>query len=101
MVLIAQGIGGTRELINLGQINIDEGGKADVSSEHEASNIANTNISMDKVQGAGICKINGTRINPDIRGGITNLSEENFTPEGLTYGVLHALLSRFLVGIII
>ncbi|MDU4892337.1 MAG: hypothetical protein E6344_18615 [Clostridium sp.] len=78
MVLIAQGIGGTRELINLGQINIDEGGKADVSSEHEASNIANTNISMDKVQGAGICKINGTRINPVMVGFICGEELKNW-----------------------
>ena len=39
-------------------------------------------------------RFNGTRINPDIRGGITNLSEENFTPEGLTYGVLHGMIKE-------
>ena len=39
-------------------------------------------------------RFNGTRINPDIRGGSTNLSEENFTPEGLTYGVLHGMIKE-------
>lgn len=33
----------------------------------------------------------GTRVNPDLRGSITNLSEDNFTPEGLTYGVLEGM----------
>lgn len=31
---------------------------------------------------------NGTRVNPDLRGSIRNLSEDNFTPEGLVQGVL-------------
>ncbi len=31
---------------------------------------------------------NGTRENPGLRGSISNLSKDNFTPEGLTYGVL-------------
>lgn len=33
----------------------------------------------------------GTRANPDLRGSISNLSEDNFTPEGLTLGVLSGL----------
>lgn len=33
----------------------------------------------------------GTRVNPELRGSITNLSEDNFTPEGLTYGVLEGM----------
>ncbi len=68
MVLIAQGNGGNRELINLGQINIDEGGKADISNEHDVNNIASTNIGMDKIQGAGICRISGTKVNPVMAG---------------------------------
>ena len=39
-------------------------------------------------------QFDGTRSNPDIRGGIKNLSEENFTPEGLTYGVLHGMIKE-------
>lgn len=35
-----------------------------------------------------ITAFNGTRANPDLRGSIVNLSEDNFTPEGLVYGVL-------------
>lgn len=31
---------------------------------------------------------NGTRANPELRGSITNLSERNFTPEGMVRGVM-------------
>ncbi len=34
---------------------------------------------------------NGTRVHPGLRGSITNLSEDNFTPEGLTFGVLEGM----------
>ena len=37
---------------------------------------------------------NGTRLDPALRGSITNLSENNFTPEGLTYGVLHGMVKE-------
>ena len=78
MVLIAQGNGGTRELINLGQINIDEGGKADVSNEHDTNNVAGTNIGMDKIQGAGICRINGSKVNPVMVGFICGEELKNW-----------------------
>ncbi len=34
---------------------------------------------------------NGTRINPALRGSISNISEDNFTPEGMVYGVLQGM----------
>lgn len=33
----------------------------------------------------------GTRISPGLRGSITNIGEDNFTPEGLVYGVLEGI----------
>lgn len=87
MVLIAQGNGGTRELINLGQINVDEGGKADISNEHDANNIANTNIGMDKVHGAGICRISGTKINPVMVGFICGEELKNWTTYPIAKGI--------------
>lgn len=78
MVLIALGNNGSRELINLGQINIDEYGKADVSNEYDVNNIAGTNIGMDKIQGAGICRINGTKINPVMAGFICGEELKNW-----------------------
>lgn len=67
MVLIVEGKDG-RELINLGTINIDDMGKADVSSDYSSDNIANTHISMDEVEGAAICKISGDRVGPVMVG---------------------------------
>lgn len=58
----------SNELINLGQINIDESGKADICSELNTSNVAGTNIGMDKVQGAAICKITGNNVTPVMVG---------------------------------
>ena len=37
---------------------------------------------------------NGTRVHPAVRGSIANLSENNFTPEGMTYGVLHGMVKE-------
>lgn len=34
---------------------------------------------------------NGTRVDPQLRGSITNISENNFTPEDLVYGVLDGM----------
>ena len=67
MILIVQGNDG-KELINLGRINIDDGGKADVSNEYNANNLVNTNICMDKVQGAAISRINADKVMPVMVG---------------------------------
>lgn len=37
-------------------------------------------------------RFEGTRINPDITGSITNLTTQNFTPKDLTYGVLRGII---------
>ncbi|WP_346877500.1 hypothetical protein [Clostridium sp. UBA5712] len=67
MILIVQGNNGN-ELINLGRINIDDGGKADVSNEFDANNLVNTNIGMNKVQGAAIGKISADKVMPVMVG---------------------------------
>ena len=36
----------------------------------------------------------GTRVDPDLRGSIENISEESFTPEGLIAGVMKGLLDE-------
>lgn len=38
-----------------------------------------------------ITSFNGTRSNPDVRGSISNISEDNFTPENMVYGVLQGM----------
>ena len=37
---------------------------------------------------------NGTRVHPELRGSILNVNEENFTPEGLVYGVLEGMAAE-------
>lgn len=36
----------------------------------------------------------GTRLNPEQKGKITDIMEENFTPESLIYGVLHGMVKE-------
>lgn len=38
-----------------------------------------------------VTMFHGTRTNPNLRGSISNLSEDNFTPEGLILGVLNGM----------
>ncbi|AYD39136.1 hypothetical protein D4Z93_00570 [Clostridium fermenticellae] len=45
-----------KKIINMGKMNIDDYGRADVSYEYPASNIAGTGIAMDKICGAAIVK---------------------------------------------
>lgn len=51
-----------KKLIKVGQMNIDENGRTEVSFEYPVDNIAGSNIAMDKVSGAAIVKF----INSDI-----------------------------------
>ncbi|URZ01967.1 hypothetical protein [Clostridium felsineum] len=44
----------TKKIINLGKINIDEYGRAEISKEFEESDVAGSKISIDKVIGASI-----------------------------------------------
>lgn len=55
---------------------------------------------MEKLAGKGMklqdgmevtTTFNGTRTNPSLRGSIHNISKDNFTPEGLIYGVLRGI----------
>lgn len=45
------------KIIKLGELNIDEHGRAEVSYEYEVDSICNTGISMDKIVGAAICRL--------------------------------------------
>ncbi|MFD3158481.1 hypothetical protein ACFIJ5_16770 [Haloimpatiens sp. FM7330] len=55
MILIC-GKKGTNKLINIGNLNLDEHGRSDVSYEYDVTNIANSNISVDKIIGAAVAK---------------------------------------------
>jgi hypothetical protein len=44
------------KIIKLGELNIDDHGRAEVSYEYEVDNICGTGIAMDKIVGASICR---------------------------------------------
>ena len=66
-------------------------GKAPENQLYEQMNALLKNRGLED----GDLKINtrfcGTRMNPERRGGISGLGEENFTPEEFTFGVLHGM----------
>jgi len=45
------------KVIKLGELNIDDHGRAEVSYEYEVDNICNTGIAMDKIVGASISRL--------------------------------------------
>ncbi|MEG0774136.1 hypothetical protein [Clostridium sp.] len=51
-----------KKLINLGRLNIDDNGKADVNFDYDMNNIAGTNIAMDKIVGAAVATTNGRMV---------------------------------------
>lgn len=55
MILIC-GKKDVKKIIKLGELNIDEHGRSDVSYEYAVDNVANSGINVDKVIGAGIVR---------------------------------------------
>lgn len=47
----------TKKIINIGEMNIDDYGRADISYEYPISNISNSGIAIDRVSGAAIVRI--------------------------------------------
>lgn len=47
---------GEKKLINMGELNMDNSGRTEVSFEYPSNNIAQTDISIDKISGAAIVK---------------------------------------------
>ena len=45
------------KVIKLGELNIDDHGRAEISYEYEVDNICATGIAMDKIVGASICRL--------------------------------------------
>lgn len=57
-----------KRLIKLGKINIDNYGRADVSYEYDANNVANCNVPMDTIKGAAIVTMDGSTIHGVLTG---------------------------------
>lgn len=70
MVLIL-GKKGTNKLIRIGELNIDDYGRADVSYEYDNDNIANTQLPIDNISGAVVAKILDKNIIPVLSGFLT------------------------------
>lgn len=51
-----------KKLINVGRMNIDDYGRVDISYEYNIDNIADSNISMDKIIGSAIIKEGGSSV---------------------------------------
>lgn len=56
MILIFNKNSSDKKLIKLGELNIDDTGRAEVSKEYEAGNIANTSMQIDKICGAAVAR---------------------------------------------
>ena len=41
-----------------------------------------------------VTKFGGTRVDPSVRGSITNISENNFTPAGMIYGFMDGIVQE-------
>lgn len=57
-----------KEIIDLGPLVINEGGKADTSKEYYVNNIAGLGISYEKISGAAICKVGSSEIEVIMHG---------------------------------
>jgi len=52
----------TKKIINLGEMNIDEYGRAEITYEYNTNNIAGSSLPIDVVTGAAIIKQDGSKI---------------------------------------
>lgn len=76
----------TKKLINLGPLNIDENGRADVSYECHVDNIGGTSMGVDKVGGATIMKIVAGKYVHVLSGFSSTEIPENWKDYGLVEG---------------
>ncbi|OFI05489.1 hypothetical protein CLOACE_16470 [Clostridium acetireducens DSM 10703] len=65
------------KLIKVGEVNIDDYGRSDISNEYNSNNLANTGLSVDKVSGAAIIKLLDSNIIP-IMSGFTSTNIPNW-----------------------
>ncbi len=65
-----------KQLIDLGQLEVNDVGKGDTSKEYYVNNIAGLGISYEKISGAAICMTNGNEMN-FVMHGFMNGEESN------------------------
>jgi hypothetical protein len=57
-----------KKLLKLGELNIDEHGRADISQEYPVENVGNCSIGVDKIVGASIVRMMNSNIIPVMSG---------------------------------
>lgn len=62
MILIFNKNNNDKKLIKLGELNIDDTGRSEVSREYEAGNIADTSMQVDKISGAAVTRFVDTNM---------------------------------------
>jgi hypothetical protein len=67
-----------KRLIKLGKIDIDNYGRADVSYEYDANNVANCSVPMDTIKGAAIVTMDGSAIHGVLTGFVSGTKLEDW-----------------------
>ncbi|WP_315116736.1 hypothetical protein [uncultured Clostridium sp.] len=62
----------TNKLIKIGELNIDDYGRADISYEYPSDNIGDTGMDIENVSGAAIVKLQGNDVSPVLNGFLTS-----------------------------
>lgn len=62
----------TNKLIKMGELNIDDFGRADVSYEYTSDNIGDTGVDVDSISGASVVRMIDTNIKPVLSGFLTS-----------------------------
>lgn len=67
-----------KRLLNLGAINVDNYGRAELSCEYEVNNVANSNIPIETIKGASIVRIDGSNIHGVLTGFVNGAKLEDW-----------------------
>ncbi|QGU93901.1 hypothetical protein GOM49_01050 [Clostridium bovifaecis] len=67
-----------KRILRLGEINIDNYGRAEVSYEYDANNVANCNVPMDTIKGAAIVRLEGSNVHGVLTGFVNGAKLEDW-----------------------
>jgi ribosomal protein L13 len=67
-----------KRLVNLGAINIDDYGRAEVTYEYNVESVANSNIPMENIKGAAIVSINTSDVNGVLSGFVSGVKLDDW-----------------------
>ncbi|MCY6484920.1 hypothetical protein OW763_11260 [Clostridium aestuarii] len=75
-----------KKLIKLGEMNIDEYGRTEISYEYQINNIANIGISVDKIKGACVVKVKESTVHSVLVGFVSGVKIDNWAKYPLIEG---------------